>query len=105
MFSSRAKRFKRDGDRHWAMAKAGLGAYHYGKAKFCYDQSKANQLKAAQAAASGAREGQSHRRTREIPVIIPPAFSCANRRSRSNSADTARIPWRARPNGDSRPFS
>ena len=54
MFSSRAKRFKRDGDRHWAMAKAGLGAYHYGKAKFCYDQSKANQLKAAQAAASGA---------------------------------------------------
>ena len=28
MFASRADRFKRDGDRHWAMAKNGDGGYH-----------------------------------------------------------------------------
>lgn len=46
MYSSRADRFKRDGDRHWAMAKNGSDGYHYGKARFCYEQSAANRAKA-----------------------------------------------------------
>ena len=54
MFSSRAARFKRDGDRHWAMAKNGQGDYHYGKAKFCYGQAFANIAKAEQAKQEGA---------------------------------------------------
>lgn len=54
MYSSRAARFKRDGDRHWAMAKSGDGGYHYGKARFCYGQAEANRAKAEQARATGA---------------------------------------------------
>ena len=54
MFASRADRFKRDGDRHWAMAKNGDGGYHYGKAKFCYEQSAVNRGKAERAYQTGA---------------------------------------------------
>lgn len=54
MFSSRADRFKRDGDRHWAMAKSGLGDYHYGKAKIYYEQAAANNAKAEYAHTTGA---------------------------------------------------
>lgn len=54
MFQSRADRFKRDGDRHWAMAKNGEGDYHYGKARTCYDQAAANQAKANHARSTGA---------------------------------------------------
>ncbi|MEE1314504.1 MAG: hypothetical protein UHS49_01900 [Faecalimonas sp.] len=46
MYSCRAKNFKRDGDRHWAQAKNGEGGYHYGKARFCYEQSEINREKA-----------------------------------------------------------
>lgn len=54
MFSARANRFKRDGDRHWAMAKGGEGNFHYGKARFCYEQAKVNRAKADNARATGA---------------------------------------------------
>ena len=46
MYSSRADRFKREGDRHWAMAKSGCGEHHYQKAKSCYDQAALNRSKA-----------------------------------------------------------
>ena len=46
MYTARADRFKRDGDRHWAMAKNGQGNYHYGKAKACYSRAEENVLKA-----------------------------------------------------------
>ena len=46
MYNSRADRFKRDGDRHWAMAKNGCGDYHYGKAKVCYREAAANRERA-----------------------------------------------------------
>ena len=49
MYTTRANRFKRDGDRHWAKAKAGQGDYHYGKAKFCYEQASVNAAKAENA--------------------------------------------------------
>lgn len=55
MFSARAARFQRDGNRHWAMAKSGEGDFHYGKARFCYEQSRVNAAKAAHAAATGAK--------------------------------------------------
>ena len=35
MFTQRADKFKRDGDRHWAQAKNGEGDFHFGKAKDC----------------------------------------------------------------------
>ena len=54
MFSSRADRFKRDGDLHWAMAKNGQGDYHYGKARFCYEQAAANRARAEHAYTTGA---------------------------------------------------
>lgn len=54
MFASRADRFQRDGDRHWAMAKSGGGDYHYGKARFCYEQAAANRARAEQARNTGA---------------------------------------------------
>lgn len=54
MYTARADHFKRDGDRHWAMAKGGCGDYHYGKAKFCYAQVAANKAKAEHAIATGA---------------------------------------------------
>lgn len=53
MYSARANRFKRDGDRHWALARNGDGNYHYGKSKICYEQSKANHVRAEQARAAG----------------------------------------------------
>lgn len=46
MYKARAKRFKEDGDRHWAMAKSGEGNFHYHKAKKCYDEEKYNKDKA-----------------------------------------------------------
>ena len=48
MFASRSDRFKREGDRHWAMAKNGYGDFHYGKAKKCYAQAEVNKSKAKQ---------------------------------------------------------
>lgn len=53
MYSARANRFKRDGDRYWALARNGDGNYHYGKFKICYEQSKANHVRAEQARAAG----------------------------------------------------
>ena len=46
MYNTRAKRFKQDADRHWAMAKSGEGDYHYAKAKECYREAKKNKMKA-----------------------------------------------------------
>ena len=46
MYNARAKRFKEDADRHWAMAKSGEGDYHYAKAKECYNEAKKNKMKA-----------------------------------------------------------
>jgi len=46
MYNARAKRFKEDADRHWAMAKSGEGDYHYAKAKECYKEAKKNKMKA-----------------------------------------------------------
>ncbi len=54
MFDARAKRYRDDGNRHWAMAKNGCGDHHYGKAKTCYEQAAANTAKAEQARATGA---------------------------------------------------
>ncbi len=54
MYSSRARRFKRDGDRHWAMAKNGQGGHHYAQARFCYEQAQKNNAKAEHARATGA---------------------------------------------------
>lgn len=54
MFTARANRFKRDADRHWAIAKSGGEGYHYTKAKFCYEQAVINQAKAERAHATGA---------------------------------------------------
>ena len=48
MYSARADRFKRDGDRHWAMAKQGQGDFHYGKAKTCYARAAENVVRASQ---------------------------------------------------------
>ena len=47
MYSARADRFKRDGDRHWAMAKQGQGDFHYGKAKTCYARADENIVRAS----------------------------------------------------------
>lgn len=55
MFRSRADRFKRDGDMHWAKAKNGDGDYHYGKAKVCYGQASINRAKADHAHATNAQ--------------------------------------------------
>ena len=46
MYKARAKRFKADGDKHWAMAKSGEGNFHYRKAKKCYEEEKYNEDKA-----------------------------------------------------------
>ena len=54
MYRSRANRFKRDGDTHWAKAKNGEGDFHYGKAKICYGQAKENLAKAEKARATNA---------------------------------------------------
>lgn len=54
MYTSRANRFQKDGNRHWAMAKQGQGDFHYGKAKFCYDQAAVNRERAEHARTSGA---------------------------------------------------
>lgn len=54
MYASRADRFKRDADRHWALAKNGYGDYHYGKAKLCYEQARVNHAKAEKAIRTGA---------------------------------------------------
>ena len=54
MFAKRAEKYKREGDRQWAMAKNGEGDYHYGKAKVCYNQAAENQARAENARATGA---------------------------------------------------
>ena len=53
MYLHTSKRFKRDADRHWAMAKNGEGDYHYGKARWCYEQVRENERKARKAAKEG----------------------------------------------------
>lgn len=49
MYDARAKRFQKDGDRHWAKAKNGEGDYHYEKARKCYKEAEANREKARSA--------------------------------------------------------
>jgi hypothetical protein len=46
MYKARAKRFKSDGDRHWAQAKSGEGDWHFGKAKEKYNEAEINLQKA-----------------------------------------------------------
>lgn len=58
MYSARAKRFKRDADRHWAQAKNAEGDYHYGKARMCYQEAARNRAKAEQAGKTGATFGK-----------------------------------------------
>ena len=58
MYESRAAQFKRDADRHWAMAKSGEHPAHYAKARFCYEQAAANSAKAEQARAANATFGK-----------------------------------------------
>ena len=58
MYESRAARFKRDADRHWAMAKSGGNLAHFTKARFCYEQAAANRAKAAQSRAVNAAFGK-----------------------------------------------
>ena len=53
MYRKRAENAKKSADRHWAMAKSGEGAYHYGQAKKGYDYASENQAKASAAKASG----------------------------------------------------
>lgn len=53
MYASRADRFQRDGNHHWAMAKSGEGDFQYGKARICYKQAAVNRAKAELARASG----------------------------------------------------
>ena len=60
MFSARADRFKKDGDRHWALAKSGQGDYHFGKAKYCYGQAALNREKAMQSYQRGLKFGGSY---------------------------------------------
>lgn len=60
MYASRADRFKRDGDQHWAMAKNGEGGFHYGKARFCYEQAAVNRAKAEQARVGGSVFRKGH---------------------------------------------
>lgn len=54
MFAARADRFQRDGSRHWAMAKSGEEDFHYGQARFCYEQAAVNRAKAEQTRSSSA---------------------------------------------------
>ena len=49
MYEHRAARFKRDGDRHWAMAKHGEHPSNYAKARFCYEQASVNSARAEHA--------------------------------------------------------
>ena len=49
MYKARAKRFKSDGDTHWAKAKNGEGDWHYGKAKEKYIEAQKNEQKAKDA--------------------------------------------------------
>ena len=56
MYNARAKRFKEDADRHWAMAKSGEGDYHYAKAKEFYNEAEKNRMKAEES------KGKSFRR-------------------------------------------
>ena len=54
MYTKRADRYKREGDRQWAMAKNGEGDYHYGKARDCYREEAANRRRAEAARDAGA---------------------------------------------------
>lgn len=54
MYASRAIRYKREADRHWALAKNGDGDFHYGKARLCYEQARVNREKAVKAHETGA---------------------------------------------------
>lgn len=62
MFDARSEYCKRDGDRHWAMAKNGRGGVHYSKARDCYNQAAENKRKAKQARAAGASFGGAGRK-------------------------------------------
>ena len=46
MYDHAAKRFKKDGDMHWAKAKNGEGEYHYGAARKAYKRAEASLEKA-----------------------------------------------------------
>lgn len=54
MFTRRAESYKREGDRHWALAKSGQGDHHYGQARACYQQASQNRAKADSARTAGA---------------------------------------------------
>ena len=54
MYKARASRYKKEGDRHWAMAKQGEGGFHYSKARACYEQERINQAKAERSKQTGA---------------------------------------------------
>ena len=56
MYNARAKRFKEDADRHWAMAKSGEGDYHYSKAKEFYEEAKKNRIKPEQSRGNSFRK-------------------------------------------------
>ena len=54
MFSKRAEKSGKMGDRYWRKAKNGEGGHHYAQAKRCYDQAASNRAKADRARATGA---------------------------------------------------
>lgn len=58
MYNARAKRFKKDADRHWAMAKSGEGDYHYTKAKEFYKEAEKNRIKAEESKGKSFRKGK-----------------------------------------------
>lgn len=62
MFSAKAAKFQKEGNRHWAMAKNGLGNHHYGQARSCYKQAAINQAKAERARTIGAVFGRKNGR-------------------------------------------
>ena len=53
MYDHAAKRFKKDGDMHWAKAKNGEGEYHYGAARKAYKRAEASLEKAKTAKEEG----------------------------------------------------
>lgn len=53
MFSARADKYKREGDRYWARAKNGDGDFFYGKARACYAEAARNKQCAEQAKREG----------------------------------------------------
>lgn len=54
MFEKRAEKARREGNRHWALAKNDDGDFHYGKAKKFYKYAEENLAKAEKARTTGA---------------------------------------------------